>query len=381
MKIFTEKYISPLSLSVGVRPWPGRKVRIAVIDSGVKKEDAEIAAAEFTQRIRGYRNFTSPDLNDCEDHVGLGTMSARLLLTVAPQAEVYIAKVPDKRTMSMDQLHRIAEAIKWAVLEWDVDIISISLALFEEHYDIDEEITEALSPSSQDAKPKLIFAAAGNERNSELQAFPARKEGVIAVHASDGSGEWVKLNPNSESKLNLTTLGENIKIRWPDPDNSGEMKDIHISGSSFATPIAAGIAANVLEFARHRLQLNEMKKDEIYSHRGMTKILKAMSCRRGEYDYVHPLAFWEAAFPGGAWDGRMLPHNNPLNSILFDQPWDIPLEPPSDFTKGKSRAGTRGLEAGATKHTPTMDMKFVTREIADDEDGTESSSSNPSNWC
>ncbi|PTB51390.1 hypothetical protein M431DRAFT_19399 [Trichoderma harzianum CBS 226.95] len=266
MKDFTTKYISPLALSDDVKPCPERKVRIAVIDSGVKEEDAEIAAAAVKQRIRGYRNFTSPDLNDCEDQVDHGTMVARLLLTVAPKAELYIAKVTDQKKMPKNQLHRIAEAIKWAVLEWDVDIISISLALSEEHYDINEEITEALSPSSQDANRKLVFAAAGNWGVYKRRAFPARKEGVIAVHASDGSGEGAKFNPNPESKLNLSTLGENIKIRWPDPDNYGDMKDRYISGSSFATPIAVGIAANVLEFARHRLKLNGWKKDVIYSH-------------------------------------------------------------------------------------------------------------------
>lgn len=109
MKKFTEKYISPLALSDDIIPNPRAKVRIAVIDSGVRKEDAEIAAAETTQRIRGYRNFTSSDLNDCEAQVGLGTMVTRLLLTVAPQAELYIAKVTDKRTMPKHQLHRIAE--------------------------------------------------------------------------------------------------------------------------------------------------------------------------------------------------------------------------------------------------------------------------------
>ncbi|QYT06299.1 Peptidase_S8 domain-containing protein [Trichoderma simmonsii] len=311
MDKFTETYISPLSTLSGT--WPREKIRIAIIDSGVREEDAEIAAAEETQRIRGYRNFTSSNLNDYEDQIGHGTMVARLLLNVAPEAELFIAKVTDQKIIPKNQLHRIAEAIKWAVLEWDVDIISISLALSEEHYDINEEITEALSPSSQDAKRKLVFAAAGNWGLYKKRAFPARKEGVIAVHASDGSGEGAKFNPNPESKLNFSTLGQNIKMRWPDPDNPGEMKDTYISGSSFATPIVAGIAANVLEFARHRLQLNDWKKDVIYSHPGMTKVLKAMSRRRGEYDFVHPLAFWEEVIRGCVWEGRRLRPKNQEN--------------------------------------------------------------------
>lgn len=108
MEKFIEDYIRPLALSNHVKPWPERKVRIAVIDSGVKEEDAEIAAAA-TERIRGYRNFTSSDLNNCEDQIGHGTKVARLLLTVAPEAELYIAKVTEEKFMPKHQLHRIAE--------------------------------------------------------------------------------------------------------------------------------------------------------------------------------------------------------------------------------------------------------------------------------
>jgi hypothetical protein len=88
---------------------------------------------------------------------------------------------------------------------------------------------------------------------------------------------------------------------WPDPTSPDKRKDVYISGSSFATPIAAGIGANVLEFARHRLNLDGWMKSRFYSHDGMTKILKAMSGPRGDYDFVHPLLLWEEAYRGGVW--------------------------------------------------------------------------------
>ncbi|KAI8663494.1 hypothetical protein NCS57_00950600 [Fusarium keratoplasticum] len=310
MAKFTDNYISTLqnpTLSDDVNPWRRQKVRIAVIDSGVREEDAEIVAANANEQIQGYRNFTSSDPNNCEDQIGHGTMVTRLLLTVAPEAEVYIAKISNQKIMPKNQVHRIAEAIKWAVEHWDVDIISISLALSEEHYDINEELTQALD------KGKLVFAAAGNPGPYERRAWPARKKGVIAVHATDWSGTGTRTNPNPEGGLNLATLGYNIKMRWPDRNSHGELKNVYISGSSFATPIAAGIAANVLEFARQELEMNEGKKWLLYSHHGMTKILKAMSGQRGDYDFVHPLALWEEAFHGGDWRGLHLPRDNSKN--------------------------------------------------------------------
>jgi hypothetical protein len=112
MTKFTGKHISTLqnyTLSDQPEPCPREKVRIAVIDSGVREEDVEIAAAVATGQIRGCRNFTSLDPNDCEDHIKHGTMVARLLLTVAPEAELYIAKVSNQKKMPKSQLHRIAE--------------------------------------------------------------------------------------------------------------------------------------------------------------------------------------------------------------------------------------------------------------------------------
>lgn len=188
------------------------------------------------------------------------------------------------------------------------------MALPKEHYDIDKWLDQALKPTFRNAKEKLVFAAAGNLGPYKSRAWPARKPGVIAVHATDGSGKGAKFNPNPQNSLNLSTLGKYIQMKWPDPANPGKYENVYISGSSFATPIAAGIAANVLEFARHRLELSQSRKDRLYSYHGMVKILKGMSYHRGDYDFLHPLDFWEEAIRGGDWKGLLvLPPDNPEN--------------------------------------------------------------------
>jgi len=88
-----------------------RKIRIAVIDSGVSKTDIVIKRARDTNKIRGCLNF-SPGLksSDWGDTVGHGTKVARLLMEVAPEAEVYIAKVTGQENdyVPGDQLYCIA---------------------------------------------------------------------------------------------------------------------------------------------------------------------------------------------------------------------------------------------------------------------------------
>jgi hypothetical protein len=191
------------------------------------------------------------------------------------------------------------------VLHWKVDIITLSIALSEPNYDIDEELNQALYPCSPDATGKIVFAAAGNRGANKPRAWPASKRGVIAIHATDGRGSAVNMNPNREGNLNLATLGSDIKMRWPG-DRPGEFKDVYISGTSFSTPIAAGIAANILEFARNHLKLNRWRKDRFYSHDGMEKILKEMSGRRGGYDYLQPWTLFQTALSGDWGDKRDL---------------------------------------------------------------------------
>lgn len=112
MKQFKEKYIETLeNMASLAQNCCENKIRVAVIDSGVREEDPEIMAAHAKKRIRKYRNFSGPDPNHCEDEVegGHGTMVARLLLDVAPAAELYIAKVSRQKSIPKKELYRIAD--------------------------------------------------------------------------------------------------------------------------------------------------------------------------------------------------------------------------------------------------------------------------------
>jgi hypothetical protein len=112
MNNFLDQYIKNQSYDNTLPEPRSKKVRIAVIDSGISNLDTLIKRARSKQ-IRRCRNFSSlqhDDVDDVDDKLGHGTMVARLLLQVAPKAELFIAKVSraGEQVIPNSQLHCIA---------------------------------------------------------------------------------------------------------------------------------------------------------------------------------------------------------------------------------------------------------------------------------
>ncbi|CZR58461.1 uncharacterized protein PAC_08353 [Phialocephala subalpina] len=283
MKNFHQQYIVPLSgVSEDTCPPPQvreDRIRIAVLDTGILGADNLIRAAKA--RIRGYwspRQLGRAKPDDCEDFYGHGTHVVRLLLNVAPSADVFIAKISEGKDMAESEVHHIADAIRWATDECDAHIITMSFGL-----DIRPgAVTKAIKAAID--RGKLVFAAASNSGGNLPRAYPASLTGVICVHATDGMGNQASFNPSRErGNDNFATLGNGIESRW-------KRETVIKSGTSFATPIAAGIAANVLEFARHHLTeiYDRNKYERLCSYSGMRQMFICMSSPRGDYDYVSP---------------------------------------------------------------------------------------------
>lgn len=161
------------------------------------------------------------------------------------------------------------------------------------HPEIEKQLAQAIEPEFQNATRKLIFAAAGNEGGNSPQGWPASRDNVMAIHASLGLGSAALFNPSPENEYNFATLGQDIKICHKPSARGEEDRHIHVSGTSFATPVAAGIAANVLEFARHNLSLSPDQKKRLYSVVCMAKIFSKMSVKMGDHAYVQPWTFWQ----------------------------------------------------------------------------------------
>lgn len=79
----------------------------------------------------------------------------------------------------------------------------------------------------------------------------ARPKPTGHLHAFDGKRHKGDMNPNPVGNWdNSTTLGVAVPLKWKN-------KTVCKSGTSFASPVAAAIAANVLEFANFNCNLVE----------------------------------------------------------------------------------------------------------------------------
>lgn len=99
-------------------PWRAKKIRIAILDTGIDVEsDTLIKTAIGEGRIKERCGFvndpdSSPDSCGYQDVNGHGTHVTRLILNAAPSAEILIAKISNGVTMSRQHLHGIAKVNK-----------------------------------------------------------------------------------------------------------------------------------------------------------------------------------------------------------------------------------------------------------------------------
>ena len=315
-----------------------RPVRIAVIDTGADIDESVLEL--YDHRLVECRSWIGKDPAQLvegatADAIGHGTHATSLVLSVTENTdcEIYVAQVferdPEQKglsakdvesmtraiarvglqvTTSCVYLAKFLKAVEYSVKHWEVDIISLSFGT--------DQAVEDLEVVIDDYAPKVLFFAATSNRggNEPGISWPARHGSVIGMFASDGHGNNYKQNPNPmENHYNFSMLGTAVSGLWPQALRSGDRYKIK-SGTSCATPIAAGVAASILTLMRRQAALNlskvpdDQREQAVRSAERLMKKLRqpavmrriffevgAKSDKREGYHYVAPWHFFEGS--------------------------------------------------------------------------------------
>lgn len=206
----------------------GRKSKIVVIDSGIKRYP------EFPfDKIDGCSIVRGPEgefkiSEEYEDPVGHGTAVVDLLLKKVQYIEsIFCVKIfEDAGEIEMDTL---MEALRYVYRSVDCNMLVIASGItFCERCGELSEIIDRLYH-----KGVCILSAFDNEGSI---SFPAVLDSVIGVAIAQGGEDKVKIAVNS--KVDVIVPEHYYRVRWVSPPK------IVIGGSSFAVP---SIAAHLIE--------------------------------------------------------------------------------------------------------------------------------------
>ncbi|KAK6443771.1 hypothetical protein FP744_10000019 [Trichoderma asperellum] len=315
-------------LPEAVDPENQQRVRVTVIDTGIDASHPYIQSKRWTSEDKNATELlfcdfvkldSDPDKHKPIDADGHGTFISGLLLQMAPDIELSVARIGVTRKLMQDDAQvgdKIARAIKHAINTWHTDIISMSFGSEDMSCDIRDAIDEAIK------RNVILLAAAGNSGNRKHIPYPASEEGVFKIFAANTSGYATEFSPpasDSDSKYSYFTLGFGVVSTWPlslqkeaaadelytfcrnardEHEHSEDGCDVWtvLSGTSFATPIAAALVAIIYQFydanepLKSRVKLREGSTGRFKTSKAVRAILDKMSrtSPRAPYNFLEP---------------------------------------------------------------------------------------------
>ncbi|KAF2996442.1 hypothetical protein E8E13_003632 [Curvularia kusanoi] len=282
-------------------------VKVAVLDTGVDRKHSA-----FNRWIKNGQLQVGLDLIDpgpdgatMTDTDGHGTHVCHVLLKTAPNIKLYPIRVLKEREADASTPQLVAEAIHYAVHTYDVDIISMSFAFDNDITTIGNAINQEQNKTSR--KQVLYFAAASNNTtlNRNSVGFPGRMtDRVICVFSSDANGKDSSFSPPGLSNQpNFSVVGEHVTAAWVTSEDNRDRLET-MSGTSCATPIVAGIAALLLDFAQQETdELQPLPKWNIMKLHlreiaGMKSVLRRCMTEgehmNGVYNFLKPWILFES---------------------------------------------------------------------------------------
>ncbi|KAE8326053.1 peptidase S8/S53 domain-containing protein [Aspergillus sergii] len=191
-------------------------------------------------------------------------------MKIAPQAEIYVARIAKDPKEILAASENVAQAIDWATTKWNVDIISMSFGYAEDQPNISRAIRKAMYKRDGSI---LFFAAASNSGANDKEMFPARHESVISMRATNANGDFSDFNPprSPNEGIVLGTLGVDV----PSTGLSDSGEEVYKSGTSVATAVAVGIAGALLGYSNAKQDILE----KVRTRQGMQAVFRALASK------------------------------------------------------------------------------------------------------
>lgn len=253
-----------------------KPIKIAILDTGVSDSHGD--------SVKDYKDFVNPENDDWQDTTGHGTNAIRLIQKIYNIAQIYVGRVFQSSTATDKTPILMAEAVRHAKDDWDVDIIVMPSGFREPNEELGKAINEARNANI------LIFAAASNYGNVVDIAFPGRLYIDLKLFCMFSTDANIRANSNfnpsasSKARNSFAILGENVKLLETDKP---------LSGTSYATMIGAAVAGRILDFSRQKDSRERIRLiDKIHTVEGMSAIFERMV--EGAFDNgYHCMAPWK----------------------------------------------------------------------------------------
>ncbi|AIQ37292.1 serine protease [Paenibacillus sp. FSL R5-0345] len=209
-----------------------KEVVVAVVDTGVQINHPDLKGKLLT----GYNAITNGSTP--EDDVGHGTHVSGIIGALVNNGEGvagiswYNKILPVKAldNSGAGTTYSVAEGIIWAA-DNGAKVINLSLGNYADSQFLHDAIKYAYD------RDIVLVSAAGND-NTERPGYPAAYPEVIAVAATNASGEKASFS-NYGDYIDVAAPGESIASTYPDSQYAA------LSGTSMASPHVAALAGLV----------------------------------------------------------------------------------------------------------------------------------------
>jgi serine protease AprX len=243
----------------------GTGIKVAIVDTGIDR-----AHPDFAGRIVAGASFVGGDYQDDNGHgthvastcAGTGAAQGGTYKGVAPEARLYAAKVLDRG--GSGSMSGVMAGVEWAV-DQGVQVINLSLG---GSGSSDGQDALSLTCNAAVSRGIVVCVAAGNEGpTARTIGSPGAAADVITIGAVDRADRVASFSSrgptrDGRTKPDLCFPGVDIVAARAAGTRMGSPRGDHYtasSGTSMATPHAAGVAALLLQ-AQPRATPSQIKQ-------------------------------------------------------------------------------------------------------------------------